>query len=60
MPENTVLSPHVGYVTEETYTIFYGETIRNIGAWMKGESLPKLLTAGQYRVHKARSDYPRI
>ena len=33
---NTVLTPHLGYVTEETYRIFYGQTIENITAWIAG------------------------
>ena len=27
---NTVLTPHVGYVTEATYEVFYGDTVANI------------------------------
>jgi len=34
---NTVLTPHLGYVTEDTYEIFYGQTVENIVAWLKGE-----------------------
>jgi phosphoglycerate dehydrogenase-like enzyme len=33
---NTVITPHTGYVTEETYRIFYGETLENINAFMAG------------------------
>jgi phosphoglycerate dehydrogenase-like enzyme len=32
----TVLTPHLGYVTEETYRLFYGDTVDNIEAWLKG------------------------
>ena len=35
--ENTVLSPHKGFVTEESYRIFYGETVENIRAWLDGK-----------------------
>ncbi len=34
---NTVLTPHLGYVTRETYEIFYAQTVENIVAWLKGE-----------------------
>lgn len=34
--ENAVLTPHLGYVTENTYEIFYGQTVENIRAWMDG------------------------
>ena len=33
---NVVLTPHVGYVTEESYRLFYGETVENIEAWLAG------------------------
>lgn len=29
-------TPHLGYVTEETYSIFYGETVSGIQAFLKG------------------------
>jgi phosphoglycerate dehydrogenase-like enzyme len=32
----TVLTPHLGYVSEETYRIFYGDTVDNIEAWLAG------------------------
>jgi len=34
---NTVLTPHLGYVTEETYRVFYGQTVEDIEAWLAGE-----------------------
>lgn len=34
---NTVLTPHLGYVTHETYEVFYGQTVECILAWLKGE-----------------------
>ena len=35
--DNVVLSPHLGYVTDDVYTLYYGETRENIAAWLKGE-----------------------
>jgi len=37
--ENVTLSPHLGYVHEENYRIFYGDTVENIAAWMAGKPL---------------------
>jgi phosphoglycerate dehydrogenase-like enzyme len=34
---NTVLTPHLGYVTEETFRVFYGQTVEDIEAWLAGE-----------------------
>ncbi len=32
----TVLTPHIGYVTEESYRVFYGGTVKAVEAWLKG------------------------
>jgi phosphoglycerate dehydrogenase-like enzyme len=34
---NTVLSPHLGYVTEDCYRIFYGDAVEDIAAWRAGK-----------------------
>ena len=39
-----VLSPHLGYVTEQTWQIFYTQTVDAILAWQKGEPLRVLNT----------------
>jgi phosphoglycerate dehydrogenase-like enzyme len=33
---NTVLTPHLGYVTEDTYRVFYGQTVENVEAFLAG------------------------
>lgn len=33
---NTVLTPHLGYVTTESYQVFYGEAVADILAWLDG------------------------
>ena len=33
---NTVLTPHLGYVTEESYRVFYGEAAEDIVAFAQG------------------------
>lgn len=37
--DNTVLTPHLGYVTDETYRVFYGEALENIQAFLKAEPI---------------------
>lgn len=32
----TVLTPHLGYVSHDTYRLFYGETVEDIEAWLAG------------------------
>lgn len=34
--ENTVITPHLGYVTSETYRVFFGDTVDNIRAFLSG------------------------
>ena len=34
--ENVTLSPHLGYVHEDNYRIFYGDTVENVAAWLSG------------------------
>ena len=36
---NTVLSPHLGYVTEDCYRIFYGDAVEDIVAWQSGNPI---------------------
>ena len=35
--DNIVLTPHLGYVTEEGFRNHYGQMVEGIGAWLKGE-----------------------
>jgi phosphoglycerate dehydrogenase-like enzyme len=34
---NTVLTPHIGYVTEDTFRVFYEQTLEDVRAWLAGE-----------------------
>jgi phosphoglycerate dehydrogenase-like enzyme len=36
---NTVLTPHLGYVTRETYLSFYGQMVEDIRAFLDGKPL---------------------
>jgi phosphoglycerate dehydrogenase-like enzyme len=31
-----VITPHLGYVTEETYRIFYGQALEDVQAFLRG------------------------
>ena len=33
---NTLLTPHLGYVSRETYAVFYGEAVQEIAGWLDG------------------------
>jgi phosphoglycerate dehydrogenase-like enzyme len=43
---NSVLTPHLGYVSERTYRTFYGEAAEDIAAFLAGRPV-RVLTAGQ-------------
>lgn len=34
-----LLTPHIGYVTEETYKVFYGQMVAAITAWLAGKPI---------------------
>jgi len=34
---NTVITPHLGYVTEETYRIFFGQALEDVQAYLRGQ-----------------------
>ena len=34
---NVLATPHLGYVTEEAYRLFYGQSVENIEAWLAGK-----------------------
>lgn len=37
--ENMVVTPHIGYVTEDTYKIFFAQTVENIKAFLDGTAI---------------------
>jgi phosphoglycerate dehydrogenase-like enzyme len=37
--DNTVLTPHIGYVTREVYEIFYGDAVEDIAAFQSGNPI---------------------
>jgi len=38
----TVLTPHLGYVTEDTYRVFYGQACEAVAAWAAGAPVRRL------------------
>lgn len=45
----TVLTPHLGYVTEQSYRQFYGGAFEDVQAWLKGSPIRLLTPADAYR-----------
>jgi phosphoglycerate dehydrogenase-like enzyme len=43
---NTVLTPHLGYVTDDCYRIFYDHIVADIGSWLKGEPVRVIAAPG--------------
>jgi phosphoglycerate dehydrogenase-like enzyme len=37
---NVLATPHIGYVAERVYRVFYGDTVKNIQAWLDGGPFP--------------------
>jgi phosphoglycerate dehydrogenase-like enzyme len=33
--DNVLATPHIGFVTEETYRLFYQDTVNAIKSWLK-------------------------
>jgi D-3-phosphoglycerate dehydrogenase len=42
--DNTVLTPHLGYVSQQNYQAYYPAMIENIRAFIHGKPVPRLLT----------------
>jgi phosphoglycerate dehydrogenase-like enzyme len=36
---NTVLTPHLGYVTKETYDLYYSQALEDVEAWLAGKPI---------------------
>ncbi len=39
---NVIATPHIGFVTENTYQVFYRDTVENIVAWLDGRPIRKM------------------
>ena len=40
---NTLLLPHIGYVTNDAYAVFYADAVANILAWVEGTPVARAL-----------------
>ena len=40
--DNVVLTPHLGYVVEESYRAFYGDIVEAVTAWLDGKPIRML------------------
>ena len=43
---NTVLTPHLGYVTRESYREFYGGALEDVSAWLAGAPIRTITAEG--------------
>jgi phosphoglycerate dehydrogenase-like enzyme len=41
--DNVVLTPHLGYVTQETYRIFFRQVVENVAAYLDGRIPPRCI-----------------
>ncbi len=39
---NTVLTPHLGYVSTQAYAVLYGEAVEDVTAWLAGSPVRTL------------------
>lgn len=52
--DNTILVPHVGYVTREQYQVRYRDTVGNVAAYLRGEPLRVLNPQALATAHTRR------
>ena len=52
---NVVLTPHLGYVTEGTYRVFYGETVEDIRAFLDGKPIRVISMSLMHRCRNGRA-----
>jgi phosphoglycerate dehydrogenase-like enzyme len=41
--DNTVITPHLGYVTQANFRTYYADTVEAINAWRAGAAIPRLI-----------------
>ncbi len=54
-PDNAVLTPHLGYVTQETYRVFFRQVVENVSAYLDGRMPPRCINpeAADRRVRRS-------
>ena len=40
----SIITPHLGFVTDTNYKLWYGQTVEDIAAWMTGKPVRVLET----------------
>lgn len=45
---NTVLTPHIGYVSQESYSVVFPQYIEDVEAWLDGAPVRRMLSAAVY------------
>jgi phosphoglycerate dehydrogenase-like enzyme len=45
--DNVIVTPHIGYVTEESFKAYYQSAVENIKAFLEGSPIPRLLNDPQ-------------
>jgi phosphoglycerate dehydrogenase-like enzyme len=53
--DNVVLSPHLGYVTVESYGLFFGGAVENIVRYLDGETPPRALNPEVLALRRTKS-----
>lgn len=54
-----ITTPHIGYVTRETYRVFYGDALEDIEAWLSGTPV-RLIAPGKLAPRGTRNDLSRL
>jgi phosphoglycerate dehydrogenase-like enzyme len=47
--DNMICTPHLGYVTEDCYRVFFGDVVEDIAAYLDGEPIRRVEPAPQQR-----------
>lgn len=50
-----VATPHIGYVTRDTYSVFYGDAVEDIEAWLSGTPV-RLIAPGKLAPRGSRNE----
>ena len=52
--DNVVLTPHIGYVTQEAYHIFFRQVVESIEVYLDGKIPPRTLNPEALRLRATR------
>ncbi len=56
--DNFIGTAHIGYVTEGSYQIYYGESVQNIRAWIEGRPIRTMTSASREVDYVSRPAQP--